>query len=167
MNYMVRNASKDDWDQIKNIYKEGISTGLATFETKVPSSYEQWILKAHPECTLIVYEENTTLGWCKLSTTSDRLAYTGVGEVSIYVHPSAKRKGVGDLLLKNLIVKSEEQGFWTLQAVIFLENKGSVHLHQKNGFRVVGIRERIGKINGIWRDNVLLERRSLLVGLEE
>ncbi len=164
---MIRNATKDDWDQIKMIYDAGISTGLATFETKTPSSYEQWHFKAHPACTLLVHEEDTILGWCKLSSISERLAYAGVGEVSIYVHPSAKRKGIGDLLLKSLILKSEEQGFWTLQASIFPENVGSVYLHKKNDFREVGLRERIGKINGNWRDNVLLERRSKLVGIEE
>ncbi|TQR21754.1 GNAT family N-acetyltransferase [Psychrobacillus vulpis] len=167
MNFMIRNAKKDDWDQIKNIYEAGISTGLATFETKAPSTYEQWFLKAHPECTLIVQEENKILGWCKLSSVSDRLAYVGVGEVSIYVHPTVQGKGIGDLLLKNLIIRSEQQGFWTLQASIFSENKSSVYLHKKNGFREVGIREKIGKFNGVWRDNVLLERRSSLVGLEE
>lgn len=167
MTISVRNAKKDDWDEIKYIYKAGISTGLATFETIAPSTYEQWVLKAHPECTLIAHDENKLLGWCKITPISDRLAYAGVGEVSVYVHPNAQGKGVGNILLKKLITISEEQGYWTLQASIFRENNSSVYLHKKNGFREVGIREKIGKLNGKWRDNILLERRSNLVGLEE
>src|SRR5690606_25321084 len=131
------------------------STGHATFETKAPPSFEQWLLKSHPECTLIAQEDAIILGWCKLSPISERLAYAGEGEVSIYVHPNAKGKGVGDFLLKNLITKSEQLGFWTLQASIFPENESSVYLHKKNGFSEVGIRKKIGKLNGTWRDNVL------------
>ncbi|MFB5086971.1 GNAT family N-acetyltransferase [Psychrobacillus sp. PGGUH221] len=167
MAIMIRNAKKEDWAEIKYIYEAGISTGFATFETKAPAIYEQWVLKAHPECTLIAQNENKVLGWCKITTISDRLAYAGVGEVSVYVHPNAQGMGVGNFLLKNLITVSEEQGYWTLQVSIFRENNCSVYLHKKNGFREVGIREKIGKLNGIWRDNVLLERRSNLVGLEE
>lgn len=167
MNFLIRNAKKDDWDEIKYIYEAGISSGLATFETMVPSTYEQWILKAHSECTIIAHDENKILGWCKVTAISDRLVYAGVGEVSVYVHPKVQGKGVGDKLIKNLITISEEQGFWTLQASIFPENKNSVYLHMKNGFREVGIREKIGKLNGEWRDNVILERRSSFVGLEE
>ncbi|MCK1997414.1 N-acetyltransferase family protein [Psychrobacillus psychrodurans] len=164
---LIRNAKKEDWDEIKYIYELGISTGLATFETQAPSTYEQWVLKAHSECILLAHDESQILGWCKISPISDRSAYAGVGEVSIYVHPKAQGKGVGNLLLKSLIDKSEEQGFWTLQASIFPENKNSVYLHTKNGFREVGVREKIGKLNGVWRDNVLLERRSNIVGSEE
>ncbi|WP_391118360.1 GNAT family N-acetyltransferase [Psychrobacillus sp. L3] len=167
MVYMIRKAKKDDWEQIKSIYENGIASGLATFETKSPHTYEQWMLKANSECMLIVHDEQYILGWCKLTSISDRLAYSGVGEVSIYVHPTAHGKGVGDLLLKNLIHLSEEQGFWTLQASMFPENNRSLYLHKKNGFREVGIRKKIGKLNGKWRDNVLLERRSSLVGLDQ
>ncbi|TQR20662.1 GNAT family N-acetyltransferase [Psychrobacillus vulpis] len=166
MNFMIRNATKDDWDEIKYIYEAGISTGVATFEIIAPSTYEEWILKAHPKCTLIALDENKIFGWCKITPISDRLAYAGVGEVSVYVHPKSQGKGIGSLLLKNLITISEEQGFWTLQASIFRENNSSIYLHKKNGFREVGIREKIGKLNGNWRDNVLLERRSCLIGLE-
>ncbi|SDO25526.1 phosphinothricin acetyltransferase [Psychrobacillus sp. OK028] len=162
MNLLIRNAKKEDWDEIKYIYEAGISTGIATFETQAPSTYEQWIFKAHPKCTLIAHGENKILGWCKITPISDRLAYAGVGEVSIYVHPKAQGEGVGYILLKNLITISEVQGFWTLQASIFPENNSSICLHKKNGFREVGFREKIGKLNGIWRDNVLLERRNSL-----
>ncbi|WP_342598285.1 N-acetyltransferase family protein [Psychrobacillus sp. FSL H8-0483] len=165
MNYSFRKTTKDDWNQIKSIYKAGIATGNATFESQAPPSYEKWLSKAHLECTLVLHEGNTILGWCKLSPVSDRTVYVGVGEVSIYVHPNSKGKGIGNLLLQLLIKASEEHGFWTLQASIFPENIASIHLHQKNGFREVGIRERIGKIDGVWRDNVFLERRSVLVGM--
>ncbi|MEK3994996.1 N-acetyltransferase family protein [Psychrobacillus sp. FSL K6-2365] len=167
MNLLIRNAKKDDWDEIKYIYEAGISTGLATFETKAPTTYEQWILKAHSECTLIAHNENKIFGWCKITPISDRSAYSGVGEVSVYVHPKAQGKGVGNILFKNLISISEAQGFWTLQASIFSENNSSIYLHKKNGFREVGFREKIGKLNGKWIDNVLLERRSSIIGLEE
>lgn len=147
MNILIRNAKKEDWDEIKSIYEAGISTGLATFETQSPSTYEQWVLKAPSECILLAHDENLILGWCKISPISDRSAYAGVGEVSVYVHPKAQGKGVGNLLLKKLIHKSEEQGFWTLQASIFSENNSSIYLHKKNGFREVGFREKIGKLN--------------------
>lgn len=167
INLIIRNAKKGDWDEIKYIYEAGISTGIATFETQAASTYEQWILKAYSKCTLIAHDENKLLGWCKITPISDRLAYSGVGEVSIYVHPKAQGKGVGNILLKNLITISEVQGFWTLQASIFSENNSSIYLHKKNGFREVGFREKIGKLNGKWIDNVLLEKRSSIIGLEE
>lgn len=131
MNFIIRNAIKADWVEIKQIYEAGISTGLATFETIAPTTYEQWILNASPECTLIAQAENKILGWCKITPISSRLAYVGVGEVSVYVHPEAQGKGVGNLLLKNLITLSEEKGFWTLQASIFSENNNSIYLHKK------------------------------------
>lgn len=167
MDFTIRDVVKDDWEQIKYIYEAGISTGLATFETITPSTYEQWVIKAHPKCTLVAQDKDKILGWCKITPISDRLVYAGVGEVSIYIDPKEQGKGIGSLLLKNLIILSEEQGFWTLQASIFPENNSSIYLHKKNGFREVGIREKIGKLNGKWRDNFLLERRSKLVGLEE
>lgn len=166
MNLLIRKATKEDWNEIKYIYDAGISTGLATFETISPSTYEQWSFKANPECTLIAQVGSTIVGWCKVTPISDRVVYAGVGEVSIYVHPDAQGKGIGDFLLKNLIHKSEESGFWTLQASIFPENINSIYLHKKNNFREVGIREKIGQLNGVWKDNVLLERRNS-VGLDK
>lgn len=164
MSIRIRKVTENDWEQVKGIYEAGIATGLATFETQAPSSYERWFGNANPSCSLVAEEGSAVLGWCKLTPVSSRNVYSGVGELSIYVHPASKGKGVGDLLLKNLIEKSEAEGFWTLEAKIFAENEASLQLHKKNGFKIVGIREKIGKHNDIWRDNLLLERRSKLIG---
>ena len=160
----MRLANEEDWEQIKYIYEAGISTGNATFETSAPSSYEQWISKADKLCTFVMLHNKAVKGWCRLSPVSYRAVYAGVGEVGIYVHPKAIGLGIGNKLLGKLIASSEEQGYWMLQASIFPENKASIELHKKNGFRVVGYRERIGKHNGEWRDNLLLERRSKFIG---
>ncbi|SOC22479.1 phosphinothricin acetyltransferase [Ureibacillus xyleni] len=164
MDIGIRQVTKDDWDQVKFIYEAGIATKIATFETQAPSSFEKWIGNANRGCSFVAQEGSTILGWCKLTPVSTREVYSGVGEVSIYTHPAAKGKGIGTLLLQNLIEKSEHHGFWTLEAKIFKENEASIHLHMKNGFRLVGIREKIGKRDGVWKDNVFLERRSTLVG---
>ncbi len=166
MTIIIRKVTKHDWDQVKSIYEAGIATENATFEIKAPSSYEQWISKANPSCSLVATEGSTILGWCKLTPVSYREVYSGVGEDSIYIHPEAAGKGVGNQLLQQLIVQSEAEGFWTLEAKIFIENEASIHLHKKNGFKVVGIREKIAKRDGIWRDTLLLERRSPVVGLD-
>lgn len=159
MEITIRKMIPLDWTQIKEIYIEGIKTKNATFETEAPT-YEKWMESAHPECHLVVEEDDKVLAWAKVLFTSARPVYAGVGEVSIYVHPSAKGKGVGGKLLQELIIMSEQQGFWTLKAVIFPENRASIKLHEKCGFRVVGIHEKMGRMDGIWRDNVVLERRS-------
>jgi L-amino acid N-acyltransferase YncA len=163
MTYTVRIMTDKDWPSVKSIYEAGIATGIATFETQAPP-YEQWSQNSRPACRLVLEEQSQILGWCKVSAVSSRKAYQGVGEVSVYVHPDAKGKGIGDSLVKALIHASEQEGYWTLQANIFPENEASIHLHVKNGFREVGRREKIGKLAGVWRDNVLLERRSQTVG---
>ncbi|QUG42037.1 N-acetyltransferase [Psychrobacillus sp. INOP01] len=155
-----------DWDQIKYIYETGIETNNATFETQSPTTYDKWISNGFEECSYVIKDGDLLLGWYKLSPVSNRTVYAGVGEVSIYVHPKAKGKGVGQLLLNHLIKTSEENGFWTLQSSIFPENTASIQLHLKQGFREVGFREQIGKVNGIWRDNLLFERRSKLNGIK-
>ncbi|UHA73226.1 GNAT family N-acetyltransferase [Paenibacillus sp. 481] len=165
MEYVVRNMTKDDWEQVKSIYEAGIATGNATLETQAPT-YEKWIASAHAECCYVVEDGSHIVGWCKIGPVSTRHVYAGVGEVSIYVHPDAKGKGIGNLLLHALIEGSEQQGFWTLQAGIFPENSSSIHLHKKHGFRELGTRERIGKRNGVWHDVLLLERRSSVVGID-
>ncbi|RXT03891.1 GNAT family N-acetyltransferase [Ammoniphilus sp. CFH 90114] len=165
MMYLIREIQEKDWDQCKVIYEAGIATGHATFEVKSPP-YEEWISSAVMGCSLVAYDGDTILGWCKLSRVSDRCVYAGVGEVSVYVHPEAKGKGIGSVLLNGLIKKSEEKGYWTLNAGVFPENEASIQLHKKHDFREVGRRERIGKMNGIWRDVVLLERRSRVVGMD-
>lgn len=158
----VRPVIKEDWPAVSRIYEAGIKTKIATFETKVPESYEEWFGEAIPECSLVVFEGKEILGWCRLTPVSKRKVYRGVGEVSIYIDPQVKGKGVGDFLLKQLILISEKEGFWTLESKILKENIASINLHKKNGFRVVGIREKIAQLDGVWKETVLMERRSAL-----
>ncbi|WP_139311114.1 GNAT family N-acetyltransferase [Paenisporosarcina indica] len=165
MTIKIRKMVANDWNDVKEIYEEGIYSKNATFETQAPT-YEKWMESAHPECHLIAEEKDQVLAWAKVLMTSARPVYAGVGEVSIYVHPSAKGKGIGKRLLNELINVSEEQGFWTLKAVIFPENQASISLHKSCGFRLVGTHERIGKMDGVWRDNVVFEKRSTTVGIE-
>ena len=165
MTLMIRHMAPADWQDVKSIYEEGIKTKNATFETQAPT-YEKWMDAAHPNCHLIAEEKGRVLAWAKVLYTSARPVYSGVGEVSIYVHPDAKGRGVGGKLLRELIAVSERQGFWTLKAVIFPENIASIRLHEKCGFRVLGIHEKMGKMDGVWRDNVVMERRSTVVGID-
>lgn len=159
----VRNMQPSDWSDVSRIYLEGISTGFATFETQSPS-YEQWN-KAHiKECRLVAEQDGIIMGWAALSPVSSRCVYGGVGEVSVYIAHSSRGKGVGKLLMLQLITESEKAGFWTIQSGIFPENTASIKLHEKVGFRYIGKRERIGKINGAWKDNLLFEKRSNSVG---
>jgi phosphinothricin acetyltransferase len=155
----LRLLTKEDWISVSRIYAEGIATGIATFETEVPS-WNAWHKKFVKDCRLIAEINNEVIGFAMLSLMSKRKVYKGVAEVSIYVSESYRGKGIGKNLLEGLIVESENIGFWTLQAGIFIENKASITLHKRCGFRVVGIREKIGHLNGIWHDNVLLERRT-------
>lgn len=154
-----------DWEQVASIYLEGINTGNATFETQCPP-WEVWDEKHRKECRLVARENEKVLGWAALSSVSARPVYFGVCEVSIYVSDKYKGKGAGSLLMEALIDESETHGIWLLQASIFPENKSSIHLHEKFGFRTVGIREKIGKMDGVWRDTVILERRSKNVGID-
>lgn len=163
MEYTIRPAVESDWPKIKQIYEAGMNTGLATFETRAPS-YEIWSDSETSHCRLVIESGKEVLGFCKLSLVSKRPVYSGVGEVSIYVDPGYFGKGIGQKLMESLIQVSEQQGFWTLEAKIFPENEASIRLHKKNGFREVGVRERIGKRDSVWRDNVLLERRSTING---
>ena len=141
-----------------------MDTGIATFETKVPN-WEKWNTKFLPQCRFVAEVDQEVLGWCALSPFSSREVYRGVAEVTIYIAEKAQHKGIGKLLLKHLVAESERAGFWTLQARIFTENIASIKLHEKCGFRQVGIREKLGMRNGVWYDNVLLERRSQKVEL--
>src|SRR6185369_3855683 len=154
-----------DWEQVKDIYLEGIATGNATFETAAPS-WEQWDAAHLPFARLVARQAGSLIGWAALSPVSQRCVYGGVAEVSVYVSASSRRSGVGQKLLQSLIDESEQNGIWTLQAGMFPENTGSLALHQSCGFREIGRRQRIGKMNGIWRDTILLERRSTVVGVE-
>lgn len=156
--------NKDDFQEVQNIYRDGLATGLATFETEVPD-WNSWD-NAHLDFGRIaVIENEKMLGWASLSGVSSRCVYGGVAEVSVYVAEDSRGKGVGKILLNELIAESESNNIWTLQAGIFPENIGSKILHEKCGFRLVGYREKIGKLNGVWKDNLILERRSTVVGV--
>ena len=141
------------------IYKDGIDTGNATFETSVPS-WEQWDSSHLQDARIVALENNIVAGWAAITPVSGRCVYAGVGEVSIYVSNEARGKGIGKKLLDALVERSEAIGLWTLQAGIFPENTASVKLHEQCGFRLVGKREKIGKRNNIWRDTLLFEKRS-------
>jgi L-amino acid N-acyltransferase YncA len=163
MTFEIVKLEPDHWTAVREIYVEGLRTGQATFETAAPS-WEQWNAAHLPFARLLGISAGVSgivvKGWAALSPVSTRAAYAGVAEVSVYVGERWRAQGVGRTLLEKLIVESERNGIWTLQASIFPENEGSVALHKSLGFREVGRRERIGKLNGVWRDTVLLERRS-------
>ena len=152
------------WPEVSRIYEEGIATGMATFEKEIPS-WEAWDANHLKSCRIIARNNEEVLGWAALSPVSSRCVYGGVAEVSVYVAANARGKGIGKILMNRLITESESEGFWTLQAGIFPENKNSIRLHEKSGFRIIGFRERIGQLDGVWKDNVLLERRSSKIGL--
>ncbi len=155
------------WPAVRAIYAEGLATGTATFATE-PPTWSDWDGGHLPTCRLVATDETGAVrGWAALSPVSGRCVYAGVGEVSVYVAAQARGQGVGRQLLTALIAESEAHGMWTLQAGIFPENTASVRLHQAHGFRVVGRRERIGQLAGVWRDTLLLERRSAVVGITD
>jgi L-amino acid N-acyltransferase YncA len=154
----------EDWSEVARIFEQGIATGNATFERAAPS-WERWSAARCPEPRLVARDASAVIGWAALSPVSTRQVYRGVGAVSIYVAPADSRRGVGRALLDGLINASERAGFWTLQAGIFPENTASIALHERCGFRLIGTHERIGQMpDGGWRDVVLYERRSELVG---
>jgi phosphinothricin acetyltransferase len=161
----IREMTDDDWPAVRRIYEEGIATGEATIEEQAPS-WETWDSGHLRRCRLVAIDDGQVVAWAALSPASDRCAYAGVAEESIYVAAAARGRGVGRQLLERLIRASEEAGFWSLQAGIFPENEASVALHRRCGFRVVGHRERLGKLAGRWRDVLLLERRSARVGID-
>ncbi len=154
----------EDWDAVCAIYREGIATGNATFETDVPD-WAAWDKSHLRACRLVAKADGRVVGWAALTPYSSRRAYAGVAGLSIYVSASARGQGIGRTLLGALIEASEQAGLWTLQAGIFPENAASLALHCACGFREVGRRERIGRLNGVWRDVVLMERRSRVVGI--
>jgi L-amino acid N-acyltransferase YncA len=151
-----------DWPAVRTIYLEGIATGNATFETEAPE-WERWDASHLPVCRLVARRDGQVVGWAALSPVSGRCAYGGVAEVSVYVAAAARGQGIGNALLAALVAESERAGLWTLQAGIFPENVASLALHKACGFREVGRRERIGQMHGVWRDTVLMERRSKVV----
>jgi L-amino acid N-acyltransferase YncA len=164
MIYQITPMQPDDWPAVREIYREGIATGHATFETDVPD-WEKWDSGHRQDCRPIARIGEQVLGWAALSPVSGRCVYAGVAEVSVYVAAAARGRGVGKALLQALIEESELHRIWTLQAGIFPENAVSIALHKSRGFREVGVRRRIGKRDGVWRDVLLLERRSSTVGI--
>jgi|SRR5580658_9434587 L-amino acid N-acyltransferase YncA len=153
-----------DWRAVRAIYEEGIATGNATFEKSAPK-WERWDAAHLPQCRLVACRGGEVLAWAALSSASSRCVYVGVAEVSVYVAARARGQGIGLVLLLALIEASERENIWTLQAGIFPENIASLDLFQKTGFRVLGTRERLGRMDGRWRDVVLLERRSRVAGV--
>jgi len=152
-----------DWPAVRAIYLEGIATGEATFETATPD-WPTWDKRHLRTCRLVARTRGVPAGWAALSPVSDRCAYTGVAEVSIYVGDRDRGQGIGKALLRRLIEASEQEGIWTLQAGVFVSNQASVAVHEACGFRQVGVRRRLGQLAGLWRDVLLLERRSEVVG---
>ncbi|MFF0553529.1 GNAT family N-acetyltransferase [Streptomyces sp. NPDC004311] len=149
-------------EQVLGIYQSGIDEGNATFETRAPA-WEAFDTGRLPQHRFVALDDDTVLGWVAASAVSDRCAYAGVVEHSVYVHPDARGRGIARALLDALIASTETAGIWTIQSGIFPENTASLALHQRAGFRVLGTRERIGRHHGTWRDVVLLERRSTVV----
>ena len=159
MNVILKPLAKEHWASVSKIYAEGISTGIATFETEVPS-WDYWNNKYISACRSVALIHEKVVGFSVLSQVSARMVYKGVAEVSVYVDEAYRGNHIGEALLNQLIKDSEAHGFWTLQAGIFSENIASIELHKKCGFRIIGIREKIGQLNGKWHDNHFLERRS-------
>ncbi|MCE7059258.1 GNAT family N-acetyltransferase [Dyadobacter sp. CY343] len=159
----IRTLIASDWPAVKEIYQLGIDTGNATYETQAPDT-EALKGKFLADPQLVAEDNGQVIGWAMLSAVSSRCVYGGVAETSVYVHPQHHGRGVGQALLSALIPLSEKLGFWTLQAQTFPENKASITLHERQGFRQVGYREKLGKHQGVWRDVVFLERRSPIVG---
>lgn len=162
---VIRKMEPSDASMVLSIYEMGLETRMATFETEMPS-WNTWD-ERHLEHSRFVYEENgRILGWIALSPASDREAYKGVAELSVYVDTNETGKSIGSQLMQKAIGSSEENGIWTLFSSVFPENAASIRLHEKHGFRKVGYRERIAKLDGVWRTTVLLERRSEAVGTD-
>lgn len=165
MKLEIRNIQASDWKSVAAIYKMGIETGIATFETKTPS-WPVWD-KAHiKSCRIAALINDKMVGWAALSPVSSRDVYRGVAEVSVYVNTNYGGRGIGTKLLQKLIIESENEGFWTLQSGIFPENTASLKMHKKLGFREIGYREKVGMTTkGVWRNNIILERRSKKIGV--
>jgi len=169
-NWIVGKMESKDWERVCAIYLEGISTGHATFDPQTPG-WESWDADHFPQCRLVARIGEEIAGWGTLTPVSERCVYAGVAEVSVYVASEHQEQGIGSALLAGLIAESEKVGIWTLQAGVFPENTTSLALHKRHGFREVGSREKLGKMEfgelaGTWRDVVLLERRSRIAGTD-
>jgi L-amino acid N-acyltransferase YncA len=166
MTLSIEKMNPAHWPEVRAVYEEGLATGEATFETEAPD-WERWDASHLGVCRLVALADGVRVaGWAALSPVSARKVYAGVAEVSVYVGADFRGRGLGRALLSTLVRESESEGIWTLQAGIFPENVASVALHKACGFREVGRRERVGRLRGLWRDTMLLERRSQTVGTE-
>lgn len=157
----IRPLEAADYPAVARIFKEGLATKMASFETDV-LNWKQWNAKYLPFCRFVAEVDGQIGGWIALIPYSKRYCYRGVAELSVYIGTDFRGKGVGKTLLKHLILSAEDAGIWTLQAGIFKENKVSIAMHQKAGFRIVGVREKIAQRDGVWRDNILMEKRFAL-----
>lgn len=166
MQITIRLMTEQDWPVVGDIYRQGIDSGLATFQTEVPT-YREWDSSHIAVCRFVALADGEIAGWVALSKISERPVYSGVAEVSIYIAQAFRGQGVGRTLLNQLAVESEKAGFWMLQSNIFEDNAASRALHEKCGYRTVGHRERIGQDGrGRWRTNIEMERRSAVVGID-
>ena len=165
MDYTIEEMKETDWNEVSQIYLEGINTGIATFQNSIPN-FEDWNNGHIQSCRLVAKSEGKVLGFAALSPTSSRCVYSGVAEVSIYIGENYRGLGIGHALMTGIVKLSEENNFWTLQSGIIKENLASIELHKKCGFREIGFREKVAKMdNGRWHDTVLMERRSKVVGV--
>ncbi len=162
---MLREMTEQDAPHVLAIYKMGLETRNATFETEVPS-WSDWDAKHHAHSRFVFVEDEKILGWIALAPTSARKVYAGVAEVSVYIDTTVLGRGIGSKLMAQVILSSEEQGIWTLYSSVFPENEATLRLHKKFGFRVIGKQEKIAKLDDQWRDTILLERRSKTAGVE-
>lgn len=162
----IETMRPEHWEHVRRIHLEGIATGKATFEADAAASWDDWSREHLEYGRIVAMRDDEVVGWAALTPVSDRCVYAGVAEVSVYVGAKARGQGVGSLLLTALIEESERHGIWTLQAGVFADNDTSIALHERCGFRLVGRRERLGRLGGAWRDVLLLERRSDRVGID-
>lgn len=160
----IKPITKENFPELVEIYGQGLATNIATFQNDLPT-WEEWDKGHLVSCRISMYRNDEMLAWAALSPVSSRVVYSGVAEVSIYVSADARGKAIGEMLLNELIKQSESNEIWTLQSGIFAENQISIKLHEKCGFRMVGYREKIGRKNGVWKDTVLMERRSKIIGI--
>ena len=163
MNYQIEPLLKKDWLQVRSIYAESISTGVASFDTK-PPNWRDWDSSRLSSCRFVAREGKIVFGWATLSPVSSTWGYVGVAEVSVHVRQEKQRQGIGSALLKALLAASEKEKYWTITAEIISENIASLNLHRNCGFREVGYREKLGHRQGVWHDVILLERRSQKTG---
>ena len=166
MDLIIDELRADDWDQVRQIYLDGLATGQASFEVEAPS-WEIWNKSHHSHSRLVVRRDGRVVAWAALAPVSARQCYAGVAEVSLYVAADQRGRGVGQRLLQAVIESSEKHGIWSLCGATFPENQASIRLQLACGFRIVGRRERVAQHHGVWRDTVLTERRSRVVGLQE